>query len=176
MQKYTPTCDLSLVGQLKHLMVGCDFANPKEKDKTVTRTQSLIPSQYRLVNRNGILTLQGLFQWTEDNCGGVDWMDIPTVYENVIEYQPCKTDTSHVNLTTEEDKKIMEGLSETASVEKINNSLPEGTEEGDICGVDGCNGVLGYNPVKNCSCHISPPCHACVSNPLVCNECRREIQ
>jgi len=44
----------------------------------------------------------------------------------------------------------------------------EGTEEGDICGKDGCDGVLGYEPAKNCSCHLNPPCSVCVDNPLVC--------
>lgn len=43
-------------------------------------------------------------------------------------------------------------------------------EEGDIC-PECKEGVMGYNPVADCRCHISPPCHRCVSNPLVCKEC-----
>ena len=49
-----------------------------------------------------------------------------------------------------------------------------GHEEGDVCGVNGCQGILGFNPVDNCSCHINPPCSQCVNNPLVCLECGRE--
>ena len=30
---------------------------------------------------------------------------------------------------------------------------------------------LEYGPVENCSCHIHPPCSACVNNPLVCPTC-----
>lgn len=37
-----------------------------------------------------------------------------------------------------------------------------GKEEGDKCGVDGCDGILEFLPAKNCSCHINPPCNACV--------------
>jgi len=44
-------------------------------------------------------------------------------------------------------------------------------EEGDKCPEKGCTGTLEYPPVENCSCHIDPPCHACVNNPLTCAEC-----
>jgi len=30
---------------------------------------------------------------------------------------------------------------------------------------------MHYAPVRNCSCHISPPCHSCVENPIVCADC-----
>ncbi|MGI6691177.1 MAG: hypothetical protein ACOX63_10140 [Christensenellales bacterium] len=44
------------------------------------------------------------------------------------------------------------------------------TEEGDTC--PKCNeGKLKYGPVENCTCHIFPPCSACVDNPLVCDSC-----
>jgi hypothetical protein len=42
-------------------------------------------------------------------------------------------------------------------------------EEGDKCPY--CNGVMHYETVKNYSCHINPPCDACIENPLICNEC-----
>lgn len=45
------------------------------------------------------------------------------------------------------------------------------SEEGDKCREAGCSGVLGYERVEGCSCHIAPPCHACVSNPLTCPVC-----
>lgn len=44
-------------------------------------------------------------------------------------------------------------------------------EEGDRCQQKGCNGKLDFPPVENCSCHISPPCNACVNRQLTCNEC-----
>jgi len=46
-----------------------------------------------------------------------------------------------------------------------------GTEEGELCRRDGCAGIIGFQPVKDCSCHISPPCEPCVSNPLRCPMC-----
>lgn len=43
-------------------------------------------------------------------------------------------------------------------------------EEGQNCPV--CySGVLGYEDVDGCTCHISPPCSQCIENPLVCLEC-----
>jgi hypothetical protein len=47
-------------------------------------------------------------------------------------------------------------------------------EEGDKC--QECGGELGYNPVENCSCHINPPCHQCIDNPLVCLDCGMEVK
>lgn len=32
-------------------------------------------------------------------------------------------------------------------------------------------GILTYPEVENCSCHINPPCQACVDNLLTCNVC-----
>lgn len=50
-----------------------------------------------------------------------------------------------------------------------------GEEEGDVCNVDGCTGILQMQPVKNCSCHINPPCSRCVDAPIECPACHREI-
>jgi hypothetical protein len=47
-------------------------------------------------------------------------------------------------------------------------------EEGDGCYLPSCSGIYGYAPVKDCSCHISPPCNQCVENPIVCSECGSE--
>ena len=44
-------------------------------------------------------------------------------------------------------------------------------EEGDTCSEFKCEGILLYPPVENCSCHIHPPCSACVDNLLVCPKC-----
>lgn len=44
-------------------------------------------------------------------------------------------------------------------------------EEGDRCPEVGCKGTLKYGEVKNCSCHINPPCSKCVDNPLICDIC-----
>lgn len=46
-----------------------------------------------------------------------------------------------------------------------------GTEEGDVCNRDGCEGIMWLPPVTDCSCHISPPCAQCERNAIVCNEC-----
>jgi hypothetical protein len=42
-------------------------------------------------------------------------------------------------------------------------------EEGDNC--PECDGTMVFPEVENCSCHISPPCAACVSNSLTCDSC-----
>lgn len=44
-------------------------------------------------------------------------------------------------------------------------------EETDHCPEKGCKGSFEYIRQRSCSCHISPPCSACVDAPLTCNEC-----
>lgn len=46
-----------------------------------------------------------------------------------------------------------------------------GTEEGDTCNRGGCDGTMGFAEVKDCSCHLHPPCDACANNPIVCLKC-----
>lgn len=44
-------------------------------------------------------------------------------------------------------------------------------EEGIICPECGL-GFLYYPPVKDCTCHINPPCQKCVENKLTCTVCK----
>jgi len=46
-----------------------------------------------------------------------------------------------------------------------------GFEEGDVCGRDGCEGVIKLQPSEDCSCHLSAPCHFCTSRQYHCPEC-----
>jgi hypothetical protein len=43
-------------------------------------------------------------------------------------------------------------------------------EEGGEC-PECKEGILYYPKVENCSCHIHPPCSACVNNVLTCPNC-----
>lgn len=47
-------------------------------------------------------------------------------------------------------------------------------DEGDHCPMDECDGELFYPQAEDCSCHIAPPCGACTSTVLTCNECGEE--
>lgn len=47
-----------------------------------------------------------------------------------------------------------------------------GQTEGDLCKRNGCCNRISIRPTENCSCHISPPCGACVSAPMECTECK----
>lgn len=49
--------------------------------------------------------------------------------------------------------------------------VPVGYCEGDTCARSGCLGTIEMHPVKNCSCHISPPCSACTEPRNYCPEC-----
>lgn len=51
-----------------------------------------------------------------------------------------------------------------------------GTEEGEVCGRDGCEGVIAYTKPENCSCYISPPCSSCTGTYLHCPECDWEVE
>jgi hypothetical protein len=49
---------------------------------------------------------------------------------------------------------------------------PHGEEEGDECNRKGCEGVLEYQKVENCCCHMgNPPCSACTDVLLECPKC-----
>ena len=46
-----------------------------------------------------------------------------------------------------------------------------GTEEGNVCGRDGCDGILVMTREGECRCHISPPCSSCVNMKPACPKC-----
>ena len=48
-------------------------------------------------------------------------------------------------------------------------------EESDRC-PECHSGHLYYPPVIGCTCHINPPCFACVDNQLVCDKCGFETE
>ena len=48
--------------------------------------------------------------------------------------------------------------------------------EGDVCGRNGCRGIIEARSVENCSCHISPPCGACTSPREYCDECEWDAE
>jgi hypothetical protein len=50
-------------------------------------------------------------------------------------------------------------------------SEPLKLDEGSKCPTQGCTGVLRFRPVKDCSCHIRPPCSHCTDNPPCCPVC-----
>jgi hypothetical protein len=46
-----------------------------------------------------------------------------------------------------------------------------GYVEGDICGRNGCAGVIAEHRPDNCYCHIDPPCGACTAPRGYCPVC-----
>lgn len=46
-------------------------------------------------------------------------------------------------------------------------------EEGNPCPCADCPGTLYYPKADNCSCHINPPCSACMDVVLACSEADR---
>jgi hypothetical protein len=51
-----------------------------------------------------------------------------------------------------------------------------GHDEGATCNRDGCDGEMALPQVENCSCHISPPCHACTTNRPRCFKCGADAE
>lgn len=50
-----------------------------------------------------------------------------------------------------------------------------GTEEGERCGRDDCEGVMGIVYFSDCHCHLGcPPCSSCTDALIVCPECGAE--
>lgn len=47
-----------------------------------------------------------------------------------------------------------------------------GDQEGEVCGRDGCKGVIALRSIDGCcSCHINPPCGYCTTPKEYCPEC-----
>lgn len=46
-------------------------------------------------------------------------------------------------------------------------------EEGHWCRKDGCTGIMEWRRRfgESCSCHINPPCSACMEMKLTCTKC-----
>lgn len=42
---------------------------------------------------------------------------------------------------------------------------------GQICWRNGCQGIIDESPVDNCSCHLFPPCSACMKDRGFCVVC-----
>ena len=55
-----------------------------------------------------------------------------------------------------------------------------GVVAGDVCGRNGCAGIIDEHEKRGCSCHINPPCSACTEPRGYCPECgwdeRNEIE
>lgn len=67
---------------------------------------------------------------------------------------------------------MTEGIEEGAVCSRQYVSLGFASEALDHISVSyPCVGVLVYPAVKDCYCHISPPCGSCVGNPLTCPVC-----
>lgn len=47
----------------------------------------------------------------------------------------------------------------------------EGFEKGEVCGRNGCTGIIKERDRGVCSCHINPPCAACTEEVAYCEEC-----
>lgn len=61
------------------------------------------------------------------------------------------------------------------ALNELENQEGADFEEGDQC-PECHDGLLGFGPPVNCSCHLGyPPCSACVNNPLVCLKCGWEV-
>ena len=47
----------------------------------------------------------------------------------------------------------------------------EGSEDGTRCNRNGCEGIIEVVKPENCSCHVNPPCDACVDAKAGCAVC-----
>lgn len=67
-------------------------------------------------------------------------------------------------------------MTDKTDQDPIRSYADDGVDEGDVCGWEGCEGILELEEVEKCSCHINPPCPACEDQGLVCNLCSREVR
>lgn len=76
-------------------------------------------------------------------------------------------------LTKKDDVWIGDDGETYCPIEFLYQVEPHKPEEGDKC-PECKKGELTYH-VEVCTCHINPPCSACVDAPLTCNECGAEF-
>ena len=88
-----------------------------------------------------------------------------------VKYVGFGPQENHVFDTTLVGLKLERFLSACAVQVKV-----DGVEEGDPCPEEGCDGIMEYGEVEGCNCHNSPPCNACVTNPLTCSKCGYEVE
>lgn len=103
----------------------------------------------------------------------------------VRNYLPhAKTNIEQVRKAASKIEKLEEIIRASAAagcaVSKTYLTGIQGTDVGHSCNLNGCDGTIqcgvDVRPVDGCSCHISPPCSACVDDPMVCDKCKREIE
>lgn len=68
-------------------------------------------------------------------------------------------------------------LDEIREVIERHREVPIGYCEGDVCGREGCQGILKQHPVENCSCHMGhPPCGQCTTPREYCPVCEWDAE
>jgi len=92
-------------------------------------------------------------------------------------FDALMTDFLSQNASAYPSTTTLRELMEWSSAQTQEPTLPAGSvhdedlQEGMDCPIADCSGRLGFHPPENCSCHLHPPCDACVNNPLVCLVC-----
>ena len=76
-----------------------------------------------------------------------------------------------VNLTHTECGECGGTNCQVVFVEHQEEVCEPGYGEGDKCNRDGCDGVIELNNKEICSCHIDPPCSACLNTNKICHKC-----
>lgn len=82
----------------------------------------------------------------------------------------------NVAIRTKSSKKIIARIKDRKYLIKALIKQETGIDEGSTCNRstdkhDHCNGTICIYPVDNCSCHINPPCSACMELRLFCPKC-----
>jgi len=57
-----------------------------------------------------------------------------------------------------------------------NDSKEFGEYDGEVCGREGCEGIIQLGDTDGCSCHINPPCPVCVDAKNYCPLCGWEAE
>lgn len=72
-----------------------------------------------------------------------------------------------------ENGKTLSSLYKIVEMNKEDSCKAEryGISEDEVCNRDGCKGIMKREKEGSCSCHINPPCSACVDAHLVCSVC-----
>ncbi len=60
---------------------------------------------------------------------------------------------------------------QTTAVDVDHVRVKVNIEEGGRCPRKTCSGKMEFQRDESCSCHIHPPCSACVNAVLTCNRC-----